>query len=471
MERLEVHKLGGASLRDPKHIRSSARLIGDLAANRRVVVVAAAMAGTTDALLRAADAALAGGLPESGQIVSELLSAHETAVSEAPSEVRAQTCSALHGLVGEVLSLVHGAAVLGELSARMRDRIAATGEKLAARVLAAVLSSECAVAAEPLDADGFLETDDRFGDARPLWGVVERTVSRAVGAPLSRGVVPVVTGFCGRSPDGATTTLGRGGSDLTALVCAAALGADEVTIWTDVPGVLTADPAVIPNARTIPHLSYREAAELSFFGARLLHPRTMVPASRYSIPVRIRNADDPTAPGTLIDASFARGPHPVKAVTAARGYALLSVEGKGMAGVTGIAARLFSALAQEGISVTMISQSSSEATICLAIRSAEADAAESALKREFRSELTRGDVDEVEAIRDVGLVAAVGLGMAHTPGVASRVFAALAGERISARAIAQGSSEFNITVAVDGARVDDAVRAVHHAFGLHLGEG
>ena len=283
---------------------------------------------------------------------------------------------------------------------------------------------------------------------------------------LDRGDVPVVTGFCGRAPDGATTILGRGATDFTATLLAGALGADGVTIWSDVDGVFSADPRVVPEARVIPQLNYREAAEMSYYGAKVLHQRTMIPVSGPGIPVVMRNSLNPSAPGTVVDGAFTPGSHPVKAISAIRGQALLSVEGKGMAGVPGIASRVFGALADRRISVTMISQSSSESSICLAVRDDEVASAEQALKASLRTEMSRGDVEEIVVRRSVGLVAAVGLGMAQTPGVSGRIFGAMGRAAVNVLAIAQGSSELNVSLAVEGRAVDAAVTAMHGEFGL-----
>jgi aspartokinase/homoserine dehydrogenase 1 len=233
-----------------------------------------------------------------------------------------------------------------------------------------------------------------------------------------------------------------------------------------VDGVFGADPRIVPEARTIPQLNYREAAEMSYYGAKVLHQRTMIPVASLGIPVRVRNSLAPSATGTMVDGRFTRLSHPVKAITAVRDHSLVSVEGKGMSGVPGVAARVFRALADRSISVTMISQSSSESSICLAVPAHDSAAAEAALKREFRADLSSGDIEDVVVRQGVGLVAAVGLGMAQTPGVAARVFGALHHGGINILAIAQGSSELNISLALAGADVDGAVRAMHREFGL-----
>ena len=334
------------------------------------------------------------------------------------------------------------------------------------RLLTIALMAE-GLDAVAMDADTFLETDDHHGEANPLGIVADRTISAAVLPLLQDGQTPVVTGFCGIAPDGATTTLGRGGSDYTATLIASAIDADEVTIWTDVDGVFSADPRSVPGARCVEQLNYREAAELSFYGAKVLHQRTMIPVSRKRIPVRTRNSFNPSAPGTLVNDKYTPGSHPVKAISAIRDQALVSVEGKGMSGVPGVAARVFQCLADRAISVTMISQSSSESSISLVVPERQAEAAAAALKAEFRTDLSHGDIEEITTEPKVGLVAAVGLGMAHVPGVSGRIFGSLGQAGVNILAIAQGSSELNISMALTEAEVSLAVRTLHDEFALH----
>jgi bifunctional aspartokinase / homoserine dehydrogenase 1 len=464
-ERVEVHKFGGTSVGDAERIAAVCRIVRDAAARTRLVVVVSAMAGVTDDLVSAGRAAARGARDDGTKLLDGILARHLEALERLDVADPVAVASQIRALVEEALDLVRAVAHLRELTARTRDDLIATGEKLSVRLMTAALSAS-GTAARTVDADTFLETDDAFGEANALVGICDRTVAAALRPILGRGEVAVVTGFCGRAPDGATTTLGRGGSDLSAALIAAALRADEVTIWTDVDGVYTTDPRVVPEARVIRQLNFREAAEMSYYGAKVLHQRTMIPVASLGIPVRTRNSFAPEREGTLIDGRITPGSHPVKAVTAVRDQALVSVEGKGMAGVPGVAARLFKAIADARISVTMISQSSSEASICLAIPGERAIDAEQTLKREFRSDITRGDVDEIVVRRGVSLIAAVGLGMAHTPGVAARVFSASSRRGVNVLAVAQGSSELNITMAVDRGATDDAIRALHAEFGL-----
>jgi aspartokinase/homoserine dehydrogenase 1 len=474
--RLEIHKFGGTSLGAPDRIDRAARRLAIAAADHRVVVVASAMGGVTDMLVAALDT------PDThpaDTTIDALRQRHHAAAAalehavppadRAPGDTRD-----LDDLLDEAHTLLSARALLGERTARTRDRVLSVGEKLSVRLLSRALRRHGADSVV-VDADTFLETDGQFGGASPLPGIYEPVAAAALTPHLDAGRVPVVTGFCGRAPDGATTTLGRGGSDYSATLLAFALGADAVTVWTDVDGVYTADPRQVSGARRIPQLNFREAAELSYYGAKVLHPRTLAPVAGARggrpIPVHIRNsfAEDDAADveGTTVDGRFTPGSHPVKAISAIGGHALLSIEGSGMAGVPGVAARVFDALAAARISVTMISQSSSEANICLAVPAEDADRAAVALKRAFREDLAHGDLDDIRRTDDVCLVAAVGLGMAHTPGVAGRALQALGDRGVNVLAMAQGSSELNITAAVEHADRGRALEALHVGFGLH----
>ncbi len=466
MQRTEVHKFGGTSLASAERFASAASLVSEARSKTDVIVVASAMAGVTDELVSAASAAARGDKDRGEELIRGIHARHLKTLSLLAGDGEEATRADLDRISRELSDLISGVVLLGQLTPRTLDRIIAAGEKLSVRLFAVALRG-LGVSASALDADTFLETDDNFGRANPLGGVADRTIAAAVRPLLEVGEVPVVTGFCGHAPDGATTTLGRGGSDLTATYIASAIGADEVTIWTDVDGVYSADPRVIPEARVIPQLNYREAAEISFYGAKMLHQRSMIPVTSRGIPVQVRNSLSPKSPGTVVDGRFTPGSHPVKAISAVRDHCLLSVEGKGMAGVPGVAARVFRSLADRNISVTMISQSSSESTICLAVPGEHAVNTEALLKSEFQPDMCRGDVEEIVVRQNVALVAVVGLGMANTPGVASRVFSSLSKQRINVLAIAQGSSELNISLAVDRHDVDDALRAVHTEFGLH----
>jgi aspartate kinase len=464
MELMEIHKFGKFCLDSKEGYIKAAQLIAKVHEQNSVVVVASAMAGVTDRLIELSVSAAAGEKEDSLKQVFELSQNHLELLSEfdQPDDtIRDQMLE----LRQELTDLVSGVALLSQLTPRIKDRILAVGEKLSARIFKAALES-LKVKAQVMDADGFIETDDHFGEANLIASVADRTINAKINPCLENKQVPVVTGFCGRAPDGATTTLGRGSSDLTATFIAATLGAKEVTLWTNRDGIYTADNQLVEEARVISHLNYREAAEMSFYGDKLLHQRSIIPAASASIPIRIRNLFSLDAPGTVIDKRYALQEHPVKAVCAIGEHCLVSIEGKGMAGLPGIAARVFSAIAEKKISVTMISQSSSESNICLGMPTKSAGLAESALKQEFQSDIGQGDIEEIVIRQNVALVAVVGLGMANSPGVAGRVFSVLGDKQVNVLAIAQGSSELNISLAVEQEQLAQALNALHKEFEL-----
>jgi aspartate kinase len=277
-----------------------------------------------------------------------------------------------------------------------------------------------------------------------------------------------VTGFVGATEGGVKTTLGRGGSDFSAAILADCLDADEVWTWTDVDGVMSADPRLVPGARVIPVLSYSEVGELAYFGAKVLHPRTIRPVVERGIPLWVKNTFNATLPGTRIVAEPETAPGTIKAITAIEGLSMVTVEGRGMMGVPGIAARTFAAVASQGASVLMISQASSEQSISFVIPTPTAPPVIAAIEEEMALELVRCDVDRVWSLDEVVIVTAVGAGMRGTPGVAHRIFGALAQEEINVIAIAQGSSECSISLVVEASAAADAVRKIHDEVMNHV---
>ena len=320
--------------------------------------------------------------------------------------------------------------------------------------------------AERVDAAQIVATDGHHGAAAPDLAATRKNARRLLAPLLKRGVTPVVPGFLGSGPDGTVTTLGRGGSDLTATLLARSLGASRVVLWKDVAGILTADPRAVPDARLLPQMHHREAAEVAYFGAKVLHPRALIPLDGSGIALHVRSFLHPERPGTEVSTRQTLAAYPVKALATIRGQALVTVAGKGLMGVPGMAARTFAAIHAAGVSVSTIFQSSSESSIGFTLPGAEADRAVVALEHAFRDELAAGLVDGVSSRRGVAVIAVVGRGMAGTPGVAARVFSALASGRVNVIAIAQGSSELNISFVVDEGQAAEAARRVHSAFQL-----
>jgi aspartate kinase len=287
-----------------------------------------------------------------------------------------------------------------------------------------------------------------------------------MGPLLEKGIVPVVTGFIGATADGQLTTLGRGGSDFSATLLGAALDADEVIIWTDVDGVLTADPRLVPEARTIPVISYREAAELAYFGAKVLHPKTLNPVVQAAIPVWIRNSFTPEKPGTKITPEGRSIGGGVKALTAIRDVTLISVGGPGIVGLPDVVGRTFSTTAEVRANVLLISQSSSQNDICFIVASSDAQRTVDALRKEFARDLAHHDVEHITVNPNIAIVAVVGENMRGIPGIAGKTFSALGRDGVNLIAIAQGSSESNISFVIEGKAVKTALLTTHREFAL-----
>ena len=439
-------------------------------------MVVSAMSGVTDTLLSAATSAAQGDAETFRRARWHLSDRHRLAMTEAIryEEARLQLMEEIEALLADFESLCRSIHIMGELTARGSDAVTSLGERLTARILAAALRDrgERATAVEATEA---IVTNGKHGSAVPLMDETREAAQSRIMPLLAQGVTPIVTGFIAATKEGVTTTLGRGGSDYTAAILGACLDSDEVWLWTDVDGVMTADPRVVPEARTLPEISYAEAAELSYFGAKVLHPKTILPAVERGIPLRIVNTFNPPIPpyvggkeggGTLIVAEARPSEFAVKGITSIEGLSLVTVEGRGMLGVPGVAARVFTAVAQEGISVLMISQSSSEQNICFIIQQEAVGRALRALEAAFELELARRNVDRIWAQDRVAIVAVVGAGMKGTPGIAAKTFGALGKHGVNVISIAQGSSEYNISFVVDEGDMEDAVRYIHQEFGL-----
>ena len=460
-----IWKFGGASLADAAAVRRVAALV----ARERgpLVVVASALYGITDLLLEGARRSAAGDAAAGPRAAARFLDRHRALVRELVRQRRAlhELLSRIDAAAREYRDLSRAVFSLRDLAPRTLDLMLARGERASSAALAAVLA-EAGRRAEYVDATGFMVTDGRYGQATPDFTATRAAAMRRLRPLLRAGVVPVVTGFIGSAPDSSLTTLGRGGTDLTATALGRALGARRVVLWKDVPGILTGDPRHVPDARLIPQLHHREAAEVAFYGARVLHPRALIPLDGTRVVLEVRSFVEPDRPGTEVSGRKTLPKYPVKALATIAGQALVTVTGKGMVGVPGVAARTFAAVQAEGLSVSTIFQASSESSIGFTLADAEAPRAVAALRRAFKEELESGLVDAVAARSGLAVVAVVGYGMAGTPGIAARVFSSLAAGGVNVIAIAQGSSERNISFVVTGEAAPEATRRVHAAFQL-----
>ena len=463
---MQVLKFGGTSVGDARAIAQVASIVANqLALDPQVVVVTSAMRGVTDLLIDAARRAANGDRQGSREARLALIDRHHNAAEALITDLDelSQIQQDIDERVREFERLCMAVSILGELTNRGLAVIAGQGERLMAPMLAGALRAR-GLRAQSVDAGELIVTDDEYAEGTPQMEATREAVQARLLPLIRQGICPVVTGFVAATPTGVPTILGRGGSDYSAAILGAAIDADEVQIWTDVNGVLTADPRIVPDAQPLVELSYSEAAELAYFGAKVLHPKTMLPAIDRGIPISVRNTFNPTFPGTRIVPTSAGGK--VKALTVIRGLTLVTVAGRGMMGVPGIAARTFAAVAAQGANVLMISQGSSEQSICFVVPQPDARRVEAALQDSFAHEIHHRLIDRVSCEDDIVIVAIVGEGMRGTPGISGRIFGALGERGINVVAIAQGSSETNISLVLGAPDADATVRYLHAAFDL-----
>ena len=478
---MKILKFGGTSLENPQCIRAVADIIQDHEPVSELVVVVSAMSGVTDGLSEAARVAatsMSGTSGTSGISGSAGTSAlatyrdtctsiearHRAAVLELvePAEAPA-LIGRIERWLGELSDLLHGVSLVRECSPRSLDQISSYGERLSADLVAAALRRR-SIDAEYADARSFIVTDTRFGGARVE---LETTARRIRDHFANHKPLQVVTGFLGANVDGETTTLGRGGSDYTAALLGSALAADRIEIWTDVNGVMSADPRLVAGAFSLDELSYKELMELSHFGAEVVYPPTIHPARAARIPLVIRNTFEPSFAGTHVNEHAAPSEKPVRGIASIHDVALLRLEGDGMLGVPGTARRLFEALARERINIILITQASSEHSICFAVAPDDVAKAGRSVDEEFTLEQRAGLVDPLIIERNLSIVAAVGEGMRERRGIAGRLFSVLGSEGVNVRAIAQGSSELNISLVIARDDEEKSLNAIHEAL---LGE-
>lgn len=462
MTAVRVLKMGGATLGRRDRVARAVQIVAAERALGPVALVVSAMSGTTDQLLAAARLAAAGDQDGAHARVHATLAL----VVDHHGDVAAPGTAARHtldGLHAELDRLIHGVCLLREHSTAALDLILSFGERMSSVGMAALLQAH-GVPALAVDARTLVHTDDRFGDALVDWPATEAALRAAALTWGDR--VPVITGFLGRAPDGRTTTLGRNGSDYTATLVARALGAAEVQVWRDMAGVMTADPALVDEALPLTRMSFGEALELATFGARMFHPRTMIPLIASGIPMRIRNTSEPDAPGTLVDADGAGDRARATSVTTLEHQAVLDVQVARLDRPTTIGARVHAALDAAGVTVWMTTHSAMGQAISAVVPMAQADTAVAALERAFARELDDGDLQPLRVARDVTLLTLVGEAITRTFDVPGRLFQALSAVGVTALVIGQSASARSVSCVIPAADTRDAARVVHAAFNL-----
>jgi aspartate kinase len=459
-----VMKFGGTSVGTVDAMAQAVRIICDARRDwARLVVVTSALSGVTNLLIDSATRAARGDMSIYHQAVSELTDRHQEMIEKLITNParKHQVQWEIKHLIADFSNLCQAINVLGEASSRALDAVSALGERLSVRILSAAVES-AGLPAEYIESTHLVMTDDHFTNAVPDMAATTARTRQALQPMLSAGRVPIITGYIAAAPSGATTTLGRGGSDYSASILAVALQASEVWIWTDVDGVMTADPHMIPDARTIPELSYREVAEMAHFGAKVLHPKSIHPVIEAGIDLRVRNTFNPTGPETRLVRECCTDHYGlIRAITTIRGLQLVTLSGRGMLGVPGVAGRIFSAVATTGVSVPLIIESTSEQAICFPAPKELVPLVIQTIQAHLSHDFQRGDIDRVYPSEEVDIITVISPGLRTTPGVAGQIFGILGSAGINVLGISFGASEVSINLIVSANNTHAAVQALH----------
>lgn len=466
MKDLLIMKFGGTSMGSADRIRVAARILMEQQRQRPVAVVVSAMSKVTDLLLESLLRAEAGDRAGLDANVQKLQDRHVECCHELlPKAKQEPVLVGIHFLISEFQRIANGMMMLADRPPRSADEAVAIGERLAALLMAACLEAEN-IRSVAINASDVIVTDAVFGNATPLMTPTREKARRNLMPWLEGGALPVITGFNGATADGRPTTLGRGGSDFSAAILAAVLDASELWIWTDVDGIMTADPRIVPDAAVLDTVSYAEAAELAYNGAKVLHPRTLAPLADRQIPVWSKNSYALDKPGTRIGMPV-NEPGGARAVTSMSNVALVSLEAAGpeLSG-TRLMARALDALTRANAEVLAVSSSSYRQNFCFLVRRDELSGVMKSLEETLSIELAHGYIRPIQVDENVGLLAVVGEGMRGVAGLAGRIFTAISREQVNIIAIAQGSSELTICIVVRRDGLEQAVRAVHTECGL-----
>ncbi|RZK21434.1 MAG: aspartate kinase, partial [Hymenobacter sp.] len=459
---MQVLKFGGTSVASAENIRKVIAIVKHTLLSGPTIVVVSALSGTTDALISVGQAA-ARGDEAFRATLRHLEERHLTVAAQLlpTAEAQAAVQPWLTAQFAELAKLADGIFALGELSARTLDRLMSYGELLSSQLITHAMQAE-GLPAFWGDSRLLIRTDSNFGAARVDEVATKRLIDYY--ETQTSGGLCISSGFIAADAEGNTTTLGRGGSDYTAAILAAALSAEKLEIWTDVSGMLTADPRLVRSARPIARISYEEAMELSHFGAKVLYAPTVQPVRQAGIPMWIKNTFAPADFGTLVEVAPPPSPGAVRGLSSISSLALLNLEGGGMVGVPGFAARLFAALARARINVVLITQSSSEHSICVGVNEADVAPAQLVVDEEFAAEIAAGRLEPLRPETGLAIVALVGENMRNHPGISGRLFGALGHNGVNIRAIAQGASERNISTVIRAADVRKAINVLHEEF-------
>ena len=463
---MQVLKFGGTSVGSVESIRQVIEIIDKHRQNGdQITVVFSAMGGITNQLIEIGRMAISGE-PDYMELVRRIEDRHFNIVKALiPVKEQGKVVAHVRGIVNELEDLLRGVSLIRELTPRTHDLITSFGERLSTTVITECVRSR-GIPAQFCDARQFIKTDAQFGHAEVNYTLTNALIQDHFAKNSDRpgAAIQMITGFIGSTEKNETTTLGRGGSDYTASIIGAALNADIIDIWTDVDGMMTADPRKVPNAFNIPTITYAEAMELSHFGAKVIYPPSLQPAFAQNIPVRVLNTFNPTHEGTVVSRTADRRQYTITGISSIDDIALVNLQGSGMIGVAGVSAKLFGVLAAHKISVILISQASSEHSICFAIDPRGAEDVKAILDAEFAIEIEQGHIDSVAIERDLSVIATVGEGMKKSSGIAGKLFSVLGKNGVNIVAVAQGSSEINISVVINRNNLSKALNALHNIF-------
>ena len=463
-----VMKFGGTSVSNGKNICNVANIIRkNSKKGHEIVVVVSALANVTDQLLEAANKIKSGKEENIQKFINKLFEKHIRVINEAikSEKIKKETKNKVKKVIEKLEKILKGICYVGELTLKSKDQVVSFGERLSSIIVSATLNDQTIESQHFTGKEVGIVTDSKFGEANPLMNFTTQQVINRLEPLLEKKIIPVVTGYIAADQDGIITTLGRGGSDYTATILGFVLNVDEVWIWTDVDGIMTSDPKIIKEAKTIDGLSYGEAAEMAIFGAKAMHPRALEPVIKKHIPVRILNVFNPESKGTLIsEGPEVESKEVVKAIALIKDVSMINIKGAGMVGAPGSYAKIFNILGKKNINIMMVSSAVSEANISIIIRRNQIERAMSTLEIAL---LGNNSGNEISYEDDVCVIAAMGANMKGSMGVASRIFTAVANKNINIRMIAQGSSELNISFVVKEKYGSLAVNAIHEEFKLN----
>ena len=462
-----VMKFGGTAIDSPDKVNHVANLIKMYKRNgdNEIISVVSAVRGMTDAILAISNSIKRGDKVSINNFIKRTRDIHTTIVERSlvDEKLKAEATSVISKLIHELENILDGIALLSEVTPKSLDYLLSFGERLSTPIVSFALRNSGVMSDYLTGKEAGIVTDSNYGEASPLMDTTKHRLLHKIEPLLKNDIVPVVTGFIGADQNGNTTTIGRGGSDYTATIIAASLGAHEVWLWSDVDGLMTADPKIVKDAKVLKEVSFSEAMEMALFGAKYMHPRALEPILEAKIPIRIRNTLNVNHRGTLIiQTPSGSSQKIVKSISAIRHTALIDVSGVAMAGAPGTAAKIFDVLAKNKVNIMMISQSPSESSISMIVRKVDLDKAAMTLELNLLGKVIR----RVNISADVAVIAVVGSGMRGIKGIAAKVFRAVAKQNINVIMITQGSSELNLGFVVDDNDCDRAVKALHNEFRL-----